>query len=63
MLNVKQSNLEFLKTYKTEFDEINITFMDQNGRSLEIEIKVDLILVIYKYKCDDILYFTYWYST
>ena len=34
MLN---SNLVFLKTYNTGFDEINITFTDQNGRRLEIE--------------------------
>ena len=32
----------FLKTYNTEFDDIIITFSDQNGRSLEIEDKVNL---------------------
>ena len=30
----------FLKTCNTEFDEIIITFMDQNGRPLEIEEKL-----------------------
>ena len=32
----------FLKTYNTEFDDIVITFMDQNGRTLEIEDKISL---------------------
>ena len=37
LLNVKHSNLVFLKTYNTEFDEIIITFTNQNGRPLELE--------------------------
>ena len=45
----------FLKTYDTEFDEIIITFTDQNGRSLEIEDKVNLTLLINKWKWRDIL--------
>ena len=32
----------FLKTYNTEFDEIIITFTDQNDTQLEIEDKVNL---------------------
>ena len=36
LLNVEPSNLVSLKTYNTEFDEIIITFTDQNGRPLEI---------------------------
>ena len=48
LLNVEPSNLVFLKTYKTEFDETIITFMDQNGRTLEIEDKVNLKLLINK---------------
>ena len=47
-LNVKPSNLVFSKTYNTEFDDITITFTDQNGRTLGIEIKVNLTLLIYK---------------
>ena len=47
LLNVEPSNLVFLKTYNTEFDEI-ITYTDQNGRPLEIEDKVNLILLINK---------------
>ena len=30
LLNVKPSDLVFLKTYNTEFDEIIITFTDEN---------------------------------
>ena len=37
MLNVKPSNLVFLKTYTTEFDEIIIKFTDETGWPLEIE--------------------------
>ena len=36
-----------LKTYTTDFDEI-ITFMDQNGRPLEIEDKLNLTLLVNK---------------
>ena len=46
MLNVEPSNLVLLKTYNTKFDEVIIIFMDQNGRPLEIEDKVNLILLI-----------------
>ena len=35
LLNVEPNNLVFLKTYNAEFDEIIITFTDQNGRPLE----------------------------
>ena len=47
-LNVELSNLVFLKTYTTEFDEIIITFTDQNGGPLETEDKVKLTLLINK---------------
>ena len=40
LLNVEPSNLLFLKTYRTGFDDIIIFFTDQNGRPLEIEDKV-----------------------
>ena len=43
LLNVEPSNLVFLKTFNTEFDEIIMTFTNQNGRPLEIEDKVNLI--------------------
>ena len=48
LLNVELSNLVFLKNYKTEFDEIIITFTDENGRLLKIEEKVNLALLINK---------------
>ena len=48
LLNAEPNNLVFLKTFSTEFDEIIITFTDQNGRPLEIEDKVNLKLLINK---------------
>ena len=48
LLNVEPSNLVLLKTYNTEFGDIIITFMGQNGRPLEIEDKVNLTLLINK---------------
>ena len=48
MLNVEASNFVYLKTYNTKFDEIIITFTDQNGRPLEKEDKVNLTLLISK---------------
>ena len=48
LLNVEPSNLKFWKTYNTEFDDIIITFTDQNGRELEIEDKVNLTMIINK---------------
>ena len=47
LLNIKSTNLVFLKTYNTQFDEI-ITFTDQNGRPLAIEDKVNLTLLVNK---------------
>ena len=44
LLNVETSNLVFLKTFNTEFDELIITFTDQNGRLFEIDDKFNLIL-------------------
>ena len=39
-LNIEPSNLMFLRTYDTEFDDIIITFTGQNDRPLEIGDKV-----------------------
>ena len=55
LLNVEVSNLVSLKTYTREFDEIIITFTDQNYRPLEIEDKIDLTLLVNKQKWRDIL--------
>ena len=46
LLNVEPSNLVFLKTYNTEFDENIIIFIDENGKPLEIEDKLNLALLI-----------------
>ena len=48
LLNVKPSNLVFLKTYNTEFGKIIIRFTDQNGAPLEIKDKVNLTFLINK---------------
>ena len=48
LLNVEPSNLVFFKSYNTKFDEIIISFTDQNGRPLKIDNKVNLTLLIYK---------------
>ena len=39
LLNADPSNMVFLKTCNTEFDEIIIKFTDQNFRPLEIQIE------------------------
>ena len=43
---MEPSNLVYLKTYNTEFDDIIITFTNQNGGPLEIKDKVNLTLLI-----------------
>ena len=45
LLNVEPSNLVPLEIYNTEFDEIIITFTDQNRRPFEVEDKVNLTLL------------------
>ena len=47
-LNVEPRNLVFLRTCNTELDDIAITFIGQNGEPLEIENKLNLILLINK---------------
>ena len=39
-------NQVFLKTYSTHFDEIIVTFTDQNGRLLGIADKINLTLTL-----------------
>ena len=48
LLNLETNYLVFLKTYNTGFDDITIIFTDEYGRSLEIEEKVNLGLLINK---------------
>ena len=52
LFNVEPRNLAFLKTYSTDFDEIIITFTDDNGRLTKREDKVNLTLLINKQKSD-----------
>ena len=52
LLSMKLSNLVFLKTYSTDmirYDNI-ISLTDQNAILLEVEDKVNLTLLINKYK-------------
>ena len=48
LLNNEPSNLVFLKTYNTEFDEIIIKFTYKNDRPLERENTINLTLLINK---------------
>ena len=48
LLNVEPRNLVFLKTWNTEFDEIIIKFTYQKGRTLQLEEKINLALLINK---------------
>ena len=50
LLNVERNNLVFLKTYNTEFDDIIITFMDKNVRTIEIKENSRLTLLNKKLK-------------
>ena len=46
MLHVKTGSiLVFLQTCNVDFDEIIMTFTDENGRELKMEDKVNLILL------------------
>ena len=48
LLKVEPSNLVFLRTYETDFDEIIINALNESGSLLEIEDKFNLILLINK---------------
>ena len=48
LLNAEPSILVFLKTYKTEFDDMIITFTGQNGNPLKIEDNISFKLLISK---------------
>ena len=50
LLIIKSNNLLFLETYNTEFADIVITTTNQNNIPLEIEEKVNLTLLIDKWK-------------
>ena len=46
LLEISPTNHIFLKTFKSEYDEIKIWFMDQNSQPLEMEDRINLIMVI-----------------
>ena len=46
LLEISPTNNVILKTFNSEYDEINIWFTDQNGKPLEIEDRIYLTLVI-----------------
>ena len=46
LLEISPTNFIFLKTFKSEFREIDVWFTDQNSQTLEIEDRINLTLVI-----------------
>ena len=43
---ISSTNFVFLKTSKSEFQEIDVWFTDQNSQPLEMEDRINLTLVI-----------------
>ena len=46
LLDISPSNNIFLKTLNSEYDEIVVRFTDQNSKTLEIEDRINLTMVI-----------------
>ena len=46
LLEISSKNQIFLKTFNSEFQTIELWFTDQNSHPLEIEDKINLILII-----------------
>ena len=46
LLEISLTNYIFLKTFTSEYDEIEVWFTDQNGQPLEIEDRINLTMVI-----------------
>ena len=46
LLEISPTNIIFLKTFNTEFQEIEVWFTDQNSQPLQIEGRINLTLVI-----------------
>ena len=46
LLDISLSNHIVLKTFNSEYDEIVVWFTDQNGKPLEIEDRINLIMVV-----------------
>ena len=46
LLEISPTNHIFLKTFNSEYDEIEIWFTDQNSNPIEIEDRTNLTMVI-----------------
>ena len=46
LLEISPTNHIFLKTFKSEYDEIKVWFTDQNSKPLQIEDRINLTIVI-----------------
>ena len=46
LLDISPPNHIFLKTFNSEYNEIEVWFPDQNSRLLEIEDRINLTMVI-----------------
>ena len=46
LLEISPTDHIFLKTFNSKYDEIKVWFIDQNSQPLEIEDKINLIMVI-----------------
>ena len=46
LLEISPSNHIFLKTFNSEFQEVEVWFTDQNNNPLEVEDKINITLII-----------------
>ena len=46
LLIISPNNFKFLKTLNSEFSYIEVWFTDKNSKSLEIEDKINITLVV-----------------
>ena len=46
LLDISPSNHIFLKTFNSEYDEIIVWFTDKNSKTLEIEDRINLMMII-----------------
>ena len=46
LLEISPRNHIFLKTFSSEFQEIKVWFTDQNSKTLEVQDKINLTLII-----------------
>ena len=57
LLEISPKNHIFLKTFNSEFQEMEVCFTDQNSQPLEIEDKISLSLIvkIYSYYKSEVI--------